>query len=91
MTDKFEKANRLADELCNLSDNAIILSAFNLGEDEKKETDKCIMQSRGSTWRLAIMLKHYLEVNKPVASAMKLLDLIPDTYRTEEIKDDRKN
>ena len=91
MTDKFEKANKLADELCDLSDNVIILSSFNLGEDEEKETDKCIMQSKGNTFRLAIILKHYLEVNKPVASAMKLLDLIPNPYRTEEIKDDGKN
>ena len=36
MTDKFEKANKLADELCELSDNAIILSTFCLGKDEKK-------------------------------------------------------
>lgn len=33
MTDKnFEKANKLADELSDLSDNVIILSAFNLEE-----------------------------------------------------------
>lgn len=91
MTDKFEKANKLADELCELSDNAIILSTFCLGKDEEKETDKCIMQSKGNTVRLVIMLKHYLEVNKPVASVMKLLDLIPNAYGIEEIKDDGKN
>lgn len=92
MTDKkFEKANKLADELCDLSDNVIILSAFGLGKDEKEEANKCIMQSKGNTFRLAVLLKHYLEVNKPVASAMKLLDLIPEAYRTEEIKNDRKN
>lgn len=92
MTDKkFEKANKLADELCDLSDNVIILSAFDLGKDEEKETEtnKCIMQSKGNTFRLAIMLKHYLEENKPLASAMKLLDLIPNPYRAEEVKNDR--
>lgn len=91
MTDKFEKANKLADELCNLSDNVIILSAFELGKDKKEEADKCIMLSRGNNVRLAIMLKHYLEKNKPVAAMMKLLDLIPNAYRTEEIINDRKD
>lgn len=37
------------------------------------------------------MLKHYLEENKPLASAIKLLDLIPNAYGIEEIKDDGKN
>lgn len=91
MTDKFEKANKLADELSNLSDNVIVLSAFNLGEDEKENASKCIMQSKGDTFRLAIILKHYLKKNKPIASAMKLLDLIPNAYRTEEIINDRKD
>ena len=89
MTDNFEKANKLADELCDLSDNVIILSAFTIGEDKEEEKDKCIMQSKGNTLRLAIMLKHYLEENKPLASAMKLLDLIPNPYRAEEVKNDR--
>ena len=91
MTDKFEKASKLADELCDLSDNVIILSTFNQGKDEEKETDKCIIQSKGNPFRFAVMLKHYLEVNKPLASAMKLLDLNPNAYVIKEIKDDRKN
>ena len=90
MTDKFEKANKLADELCDLADNVIVLSAFNFGKDEEKETNKGIMQSKGNTLRLAVMLKHYLETNKPVAAMMKILDLMPDAYRTEEITDDKR-
>lgn len=92
MTDKeFEKAKKLADKLMDLSDSVIVISAFNLGENEKEEANKCIALSKGDTIRLAVILKHFLEVNKPVASAMKLLDLIPNAYRTEEIKDDGKN
>lgn len=91
MTDKFEKANKLANELGNLSDNSIILSAFNLGKDEKEEANRCVIQTKGNTFKLAVMLKHYLEKNKPIASAMKILDLIPNPYRTEEIINDRKD
>lgn len=90
MTDKFKKANKLADELCDLSDNIIILSAFDFGKDEEKETNKCILQSKGNTLRLAVMLKHYLETNKPVAAMMKILDLMPNAYATEEITNDKR-
>lgn len=91
MTDKFEKAKKLADELFDLSDNVIVISTFNLGKDEKEETNKCFVQTKGNSYKLAVMLKCYLEKNKSVASVMKLLDLIPNAYRTEEIINDGKN
>lgn len=89
MNDKIKKINELAESLADLSDNVIVLASTDLGQINDKDGNQAMIHSKGNTLKLAVLIKHYLEINKSVASCMKILDLIPNAYSTEEVKNDK--
>lgn len=89
MNDKIKKINELAESLADLSDNVIVLASTDLGQINDKDGNQAMIHSKGNTLKLAVLIKHYLEINKNVASCMKILDLLPNAYSTEEVKNDK--
>lgn len=89
MNDKIKKINDLTKSLSDLSDNIIVLASTDLGQINDKDGNQAMIHSKGNTLKLAILIKRYLEINKNVASFIKILELLPEAYSTEEVKNDK--
>lgn len=84
MDKKTKKVSKLCDELREISDNLIVLASNDMGEKDGKDASCAVVCSQGHTIKLAVLLTEYLKANPTVAGCMKMLELFPSVYSTQE-------
>ena len=91
MEENLKKLYELANQINDLADTFILLAQVPVEKlsNNKVDAHQALVSGKGSSFQMATLVTEFLKQQPTVKSNMKLIELLPNAYSTEEITNDQ--